>query len=161
MNVGESERKKVHRRFEFCNVKSCSEKTFDCQRIKMWNTDFSKWIGHCMGHDILSCWWKTYPNMSALTDSGALMKILVCPSWYWSWSMFTERRRCSTPCFSSPRHVGHDSFVRIAYLRQRKREKMRKLSPFGEWNHIWLKDIFFIHIKVQNAQLSLLKWSPV
>lgn len=104
---------------------------------------------------------KTYPNMSALTDSGALMKILVCPSWYWSWSMFTERRRCSTPCFSSPRHVGHDSFVRIAYLRQRKREKMRKLSPFGEWNHIWLKHIFFIHIKVQNAQLSLLKWSPV
>lgn len=65
------------------------------------------------------------------TDSGALMKILVRPSWNWSWSMLTDRKRWRTPCFSSPRHVGQDSLVRMAYLSKLSGDKQQKLCDFG------------------------------
>lgn len=44
------------------------------------------------------------------------MKILFFPSWNWSWSMLTERRRCRTPWRSSPLHWGQVSLVKMAYL---------------------------------------------
>ena len=44
------------------------------------------------------------------------MKTLVLPSWNWSWSMWTELRRCRTPWRSSPLQYGQVSLVKMAYL---------------------------------------------
>lgn len=75
------------------------------------------------------------------TDSGALMKILVRPSWNWSWSMLTDRKRWRTPCFSSPRHDGQDSLVRIAYLRIGKCSRDKEFYP---WLHRFGWGLFYI-----------------
>lgn len=57
-----------------------------------------------------------------LTDSGALMKTLDFPSWYWSGSMLTDWSRWRTPCFSSPFHEGQVALVRMAYLNHQGEE---------------------------------------
>lgn len=36
---------------------------------------------------------------------------------------------CRTPSFSLPLHLGHDSLVRIAYLKQTTRAKLLRESP--------------------------------
>lgn len=65
-------------------------------------------------------WSWLFRGFLSLTDSGFLTKTLVRPSWYWSASMFTQRKRCKTPCCSAPRQCGHVSAVRMAYLAKHK-----------------------------------------
>lgn len=59
---------------------------------------------------------------ATLTDSGALMKTLDFPSWYWSGSMLTDWSRWRTPCFSSPFQEGQVALVRMAYLNHQEEE---------------------------------------
>lgn len=98
------------------------------------------------------------------TDSGALMKTLVRPSWNWSWSILTDRRRWRTPCFSSPRHVGHDSLVKMAYLERIGRDHVHMKGLCWWWCGIYQQNVTLIPNLVQlvaGSHLTLSNLNPV
>lgn len=75
---------------------------------------------------------------ATLTDSGALMKTLDFPSWYWSGSMLTDWSRWRTPCFSSPFQEGHVALVRMAYLNHQGEEIKIWHRQTGTAEYHWL-----------------------
>lgn len=93
------------------------------------------WVGRTL-ISANSCIFKELCS-GTLTDSGALMKTLDFPSWYWSGSMLTDWSRWRTPCFSSPFHEGQVALVRMAYLNHQG-EEVKTWGQTAAAEHHWL-----------------------
>ena len=108
-------------------------------------------------------------SSKSLTDSGALMNTLLFPICHWSDSILTAFIRCSTPLRTSPLHLGHVSFVRIAYLKSRSSIQSRKAFRPILYKQKYLMDYNYTHsvyiyylsmLSLYSFNLQLFRWVP-